>query len=81
MALGVIQWILVIAIVVITIGVIFGLIWGSLFEERFYRRRSKKEEDARIEKNLEMAKGHTDDDVVYDEEGRASLKNEYKNHK
>lgn len=77
MALGVLQWILVIAIVVITIGVIFGLIWGSLFEERFYRSRSKKEE-ARIEKNLKMAKGHTDDDVVYDEEGRASLKEDYK---
>ncbi|MGW9857233.1 Na+/glutamate symporter [Staphylococcus hominis] len=81
MALGVIQWILVIAIIIITIGVIFGLIWGSLFEERFYKNRSKKEEEERIEKNLEMAKGHTDDDVVYDEEGRASLKNEYKNHK
>ena len=26
-----------------------------------------------------MAKGHTDDDVVYDEEGRASLKEDYKN--
>ena len=49
MALGVLQWILVIAIVVITIGVIFGLIWGSLFEERFYRSRSEKEEEARIE--------------------------------
>ena len=73
MALGVLQWILVIAIVVITIGVIFGLIWGSLF-----RSRSKKEEEARIEKNLKMAKGHTDDDVVYDEEGRASLKEDYK---
>ena len=78
MALGVLQWILVIAIVVITIGVIFGLIWGSLFEERFYRSRSKKEEEARIEKNLKMAKGNTDDDVVYDEEGRASLKEDYK---
>ena len=76
MALGVLQWILVIAIVVITIGVIFGLIWGSLFDERFYRSRSEKEEEARIEKNLKMAKGHTDDDVAYDEEGRASL-NEY----
>ena len=28
-----------------------------------------------------MAKGHTDDDVVYDEEGRASLKEDYKNNK
>ena len=28
-----------------------------------------------------MAKGHTDDDVVYDEEGRASLKEDDKNNK
>ena len=40
-----------------------------------------KEEEARIEKNLKMAKGHTDDDVVYDEEGRASLKEDDKNNK
>ena len=59
-------------------------IWSHLgfaFEERFYRSRSEKEEEARIEKNLKMAKGHTDDDVAYDEEGRASLNEDDKNNK
>ena len=56
MALGVLQWILVIAIVVITIGVIFGLIWGSLFEERFYRSRSEKKKKHVLRKILKWQK-------------------------
>ena len=51
---------------------------GSLLRNAFIEVVLKKEE-ARIEKNLKMAKGHTDDDVAYDEEGRASLNEDDKN--
>ena len=57
MALGVLQWIPSDVIVVITIGVIFGLIWGSLFEERFYRSRSKKKKKHVLRKILKWQKG------------------------
>ena len=58
MTFDVIKWIILALIAIVTIAIICGLIWGSLLEERAYDKRSKKENET--EKNLEMAKGHTD---------------------
>lgn len=66
MAFDIIKWIILAFIVIVTIAIICGLIWGSLIEERKYDKRSKKEKRKETEKNLEMAKGHTDDEDLDD---------------
>lgn len=66
MAFDIIKWIILALIVIVTIAIICGLIWGSLIEERKYDKRSKKEKRKETEKNLEMAKGHTVDEDLDD---------------
>lgn len=62
MAFEVIKWIIIGLIVIVTIAIICGLIWGSLLEERAYDKRSKKQKQKEEERNLRMARGHTDDE-------------------
>lgn len=67
MAFDIIKWIIMILIVLVTLGVLFGLIWGSLLEERSYSKRSKAKKEKEVEKNLQMASGHTDEDELNDD--------------
>ena len=64
MAFDIIKWIIMILIILVTLGVLFGLIWGSLLEERSYSKRSKAKKEKEVEKNLQMASGHTDEDEL-----------------
>ncbi|MCI2943163.1 hypothetical protein [Staphylococcus haemolyticus] len=86
MTFDVIKWIILALIAIVTIAIICGLIWGSLLEERAYDKRSKKEKRKENEKNLEMAKGHTDNKGVdgdYEEAPtkEGTLKDEHINHR
>ncbi|PTF18816.1 hypothetical protein BUY42_05560 [Staphylococcus devriesei] len=76
MAFEVIKWIIIGLIVIVTIAIICGLIWGSLLEERAYDKRSKKQKQKEEERNLRMARGHTDDEETYDESGTVELKDD-----
>lgn len=50
MAFDIIKWIIMILIILVTLGVLFGLIWGSLLEERSYSKRSKAKKEKEVEK-------------------------------
>lgn len=56
------MWIILAVIIIVTIAVILILTVGSVYEERAYDKRSKEEKRKNTEKNLQMAKGHTDED-------------------
>ncbi|MGV3095063.1 MULTISPECIES: hypothetical protein [Staphylococcus] len=74
MTFDVIKWIILALIIIVTIAVICGLIWGSLLEERAYDKRSKKEKRKETEKNVEMAKGHTEDKEIEGDYEAAPIK-------
>lgn len=56
------MWIIFAVIIIVTIAVILILTVGSVYEERAYDKRSKEEKRKNTEKNLQMAKGHTDEE-------------------
>lgn len=56
------MWIILAVIIIVTIAVILILTVGSVYEERAYDKRSKEEKRKNTEKNLQMAKGHTDEE-------------------
>ena len=65
------MWIILAVIIIVTIAVILILTVGSVYEERAYDKRSKEEKRKNTEKNLQMAKGHTDEETHHQTEDKA----------